>query len=530
MYRRRKGLSSIIGAAIFVGMLVLAFSSLQFFMRDLSALNDSVTAMTAFDEDRRNENLIVEQIALAQLSSDSASITKASVGGATLYPVTNMNFTDNADGWIFSADLYNAETPPNGPVTLDDQEDEDNDSGQNDDKEIDPPSNGGLLPDGGFAGGRSATSIPSQSGPGSIFSYFSFVSDDSNDKYGGALMKWTYKFTLDADTADAIDNAAFSVGYYISDAYQVKGPSSGGAIIFYTITFPTGTTYAIEIDEHKDQLSWNRKEIASSRLRDSFDQPITAWPAGDYKLQVTVMVDVDAKKTTDKEVAEFKIYFDDVGIKLNLDTDDAESIKWNSYDLVPAEFSVTSTETIDSLDFSIQAYSSVPAKQYVFLYDFAQSEWALVLSSSISSSTSNVKLVRQSIDVPRFVAQDSSSYTVDPPPDPTVQAQPGSVWVRILVSAVTDVQFSYIATLSLDTQIIQDNTVSFVVSNTGGITAHIVRYWIVTGVETKSVDVDTYLDPGKSTTLSQGITPTTGVIEIRIITERGSIASFSDTV
>jgi hypothetical protein len=111
-----------------------------------------------------------------------------------------------------------------------------------------------------------------------------------------------------------------------------------------------------------------------------------------------------------------------------------------------------------------------------------------------------------------------------------VQAAVGDVWIRILVSAASTSLTSYSATLSLDTQIIQNNTVSFVVSNTGGVTAHIVRYWIVTGAETKSVDVDTYLDPGKSTTLSQSIIPTTGAIEVRIITDRGSVIAFKDTI
>jgi hypothetical protein len=111
-----------------------------------------------------------------------------------------------------------------------------------------------------------------------------------------------------------------------------------------------------------------------------------------------------------------------------------------------------------------------------------------------------------------------------------VPAAVGDVWVRIIVSAVTTQTFTYTATLSLDTQIIQNNIVSFTVSNVGGITAHIVRYWIVTGAQTTSVDADAYIDPGKSINLSQSITPTTGAIEIRIITERGSIASFKDTV
>jgi hypothetical protein len=529
MYRRRKGLSSIIGAAIFVGMLVLAFSSLQFFMRDLSALNDSSASMAAYDEERRKENLIIEQIALAQLSSDSTSITGSSIAGATLYPISNMNFTDNADGWFFSADLYNPETPPSAPVTLTAGTDEDRDGSTSDDRELDPPSNDGVLPDGGFAGGRSSAGVPSQSGPGAIFSYFSFSSNDNNDQ-GGALLKWTYKFTLDASTAAAVNNAAstFSIGYYIPEEEEVKGPSDNDdAIIFYTITVPSGTTFPIEIEEKDDEILWQRKEIPASRLRDGSNNPIT-WTAGDYKLQLTVMVDLRANEDNDDEVARLKVYFDDVGIKLSLLSASAQSINLNSYDLVPAKFIVTSPETISALDFSIQASSSVPASQYVFLYDFAQSEWALVVSSSISSTTSNVKLLRQSIDVPRFVAQVAGSYTVDP--GVTKNAVVGNVWVRILASAVTANSFTYSGTLSLDTQIVQNNTVSFVVSNTGGITAHIVRYWIVTGAETKSVDVDTYLDPGKSTTLSQGITPATGTVEIRVITERGSITSFRESV
>jgi hypothetical protein len=529
MYRRRKGLSSIIGAAIFVGMLVLAFSSLQFFMRDLSALNDATASMAAYDEERRRENLIIEQIALAQLSSDSSSITGSSIAGATLYPIGNMNFTDNADGWIFSADLYNPETPPNTPVTLTAGNDEDRDGSTSDDKELDTPNNDGILPDGGFAGGRSSAGVPSQSGPGAIFSYFSLISVANNDE-GGALLKWTYKFTLDANTAAAINNAAsvFSLGYYIPEEDDVKGPAKNDdAIIFYTITVPSGTVFPIEIDEVDDEISWQRKEILASRLRDSSNNPIT-WAAGDYKLQLTVMVDLKGDDTDGDQVSRLKVYFDDVGIKLNLLSASAQSIQLNSYDLIPAKFTVTSPDTINTLDFSIQGSSSVSAKQYVFLYDFAQSEWALVLSSSVSSTTSNLKLMMQSMDVPRFVAQVAGSYTVDP--GVTKNAVVGNVWVRILVSAVTASSFTYSGTLSLDTQMAQDNTVSFVVSNTGGITAHIVRYWIITGAETKSVDVDTYLDPGKSTTLSQGIVPTSGEIEIRTITDRGSIASLRETV
>lgn len=539
MTRQRKGVSTIIGAAIFVGILLIAFSSLQFFMKDLSALSDSYSKMTMLDEDRRKETLVIDKIALAQLSSDLATISATSASGAALYPLINMNFTDNANGWVFSADLYDPDTPPAAPITLTNA-DEDNDGSTNDDKELDSPNNKGVLPDGGFTAGWSDATIPSQSGAGSVFTHFSMVSNDNNDE-GGALMKWTSKFTLDSSTAAAISSATFSIGYYIPAAFQVKGPAqSDKAIIFYTITFPTQPTpktYAIEIEEEKDTLSWNRKEIPSSRLRDSNNQPIPSpWPAGEYKLQVAVMVDVNAKKPTDKEVAEFKVFFDDVGIKLNLASGSSQSIKRNSYDLNPFDsikdnpykFNISSSpETITSLDFSIQASATASATQYVFLYDFARSEWTLLLSSSVSSSTSNVKLTKASLDVPRFVAQVAGGYTVD---GATVTAAVGDVWVRIIVSAPTSTQFTYTGTLSLNTQIIQNNNVSFVISNHGGITAHIVKYWIVTGAQTTSIDADTYLDPGKSVTLSQAITPASGSIEIRVITERGSIASLISTV
>jgi len=498
-------------------------------MKDLSGLSDSFTKMTMLDDDRRKEVLVIDKIALAQLNSDSVPITGGppSTGG-TLYPVTNMNFTDNADGWIFSADLYNPETPPTSPVTLANNVDEDNDGSTNDDKKLDPPNNNGLLPDGGFSGGWGSEAIPSESGPGSLFTYFSFIRED-NAKQGGALMKWTYKFSLDTTTASAINDATFSIGYYIPklpDPLKVKGPAEQDkAVIFYTITTPSAT-YPIEIDEQNDEISWNSKQIPSSRIKDSNNNPIS-WTSGDYKLQITVMVDLEGKKSTDKAVSEIMILFDDVGIKLNLKSS-GQSITVNSYGLSPPKFSVSSSETISSLDFSIQASSSLSAKQYVFLYDFARSEWALSLSSSISSSTSNVKLTKQSLDVPRFVAQVAGSYTVD---GSSKTAAVGDVWVRIVVSAVTaSPTLTYSATLSLDTQIIQDNKVSFVVSNTGGITAHIVRYWIVTGAETKAVDADTYVDPGKSVTISEDISPTTGAVEIRIITERGTIASFTETV
>jgi len=530
MFRRRKGVSTILGAAIFVGILVLAFSSFQFFMKDLAALSDSYTKTAILDDDRRKESLIIERISLSELSSQSADISASSTAGATYYPLVNMNFTDNANGWIFSASLYNPEDPPTEPVVLDDNDDDDGDGSNNDDKEIDPANDNGVLADGGFTGGWSSAAIPSQSGAGSIFTHFSFVSENNNDE-AGAMLKWTYKFSLDQDTADAIDEAIFSMGYYIPVTEEVKGPADNDkAVIFYTITDPGGTTHAIEIEEHKDEISWNRKEISTS---DPDRLPNLTWTEGEYKLQLTVMVDLKTESPSNDKTAEFKIYFDDVGVQFNLENSSAQSTTVSSYDEtyfgVSEQFNVGSaSETIDSLDFSIQASSSVSAKQYVFLYDFAQSEWALLLSSSISSTTSNTELTKSSLDVPRFVAQIADDYTVDP--GVTETAAVGDVWVRILVTATTTSTFTYSATISLDTEIIEDDKVSFVVSNVGGITAHIVRYWIVTGAETTSVDADTYLDPGKEVTLSEDITPTSGTVEIRIITERGSITTLTETV
>ncbi len=526
MSRRRKGVSTILGAAIFVGILVLAFSSLQFFMRDLAALSDSYTKMTTLDEDRRNEILVIDKIALAQLSSNSINISASSIAGGPLYPLTNMNFTGNADGWAFSTVLYNAQTPPNPPVSLTQNTDEDKDGSTSDDRELETPNNNGVLPTGGFNGGWSADIVPSQSGAGSIFAHFSHVSSDNN-KEGGAMMKWTYKFSLDANTAAAINDAVFSFGYYIPkvpDVTEVKGPAKNDkAIIMYTIKTPSGTTFPIEIEEPNDEISWNAYNIPSSRLRDSGNNPIT-WTAGEYTLQITTMVDLKAKTPSDKKVSQFLVHFDDVGIKFNLKSASGQSVKVNSY----TDFDVSSPATVSSLDFSIQGSSSVPATQYVYLYDFARSQWTLLLSSSVSSSTGNVKLTKAALDVPRFVAQIGGNYVVDP--GVTQPAVVGDVWVRIIVSAVTINQFNYTATLSLDTQITQNDKVSFVVSNTGGITAHIVRYWIVTGAEIKKVDADTYLDPGRSATLSQTIIPTSGTVEIRVITERGSIASLTETI
>lgn len=522
MSRRRKGVSTIIGAAIFVGILVLAFSSLQFFMRDLTALSDSYTKMTMLDEDRRMESLVIDQISLAEIISESADMTASSSAGGALYPINNMNFTDNADGWYFSAILYNTETPPDPPIALANNVDEDCDGSTNDDKRLKTTSNG-VLPTGGFSGGWSSEAVPSPSGGGSIYSHFSFVSP--NNKHGGAMMKWTYPFSLDADTASAIQDAVFSLGYYIPrqpDTLKVKGPADGDkAIIFYTITNPNGITYAIEIEQEKDEISWNTKHIPSSRI---CTPSAISWIAGEYKLQLTVMVDLQGKPASDKKVSEWVVYFDDVGIKFNLKNASSQSVTVSNYD----DFKVTSPQAVGSLDFSIRASSSVPAKQYVFLYDFARSEWTLIGSSSISSTSSNVKLTKQSLDMPRFVAQIAGDYTVDP--NTTRAAAVGDIWVRVLVTANTATPFTYSATLSFDAYTVTDDKVSFTVSNVGGITAHIVRYWIVTGNEIKSVDTSTYIDPGRSVTLLEDISPTSGMIEIRIVTDRGSVISLSTNV
>ncbi|MDE1858853.1 MAG: hypothetical protein KGI26_07295 [Thaumarchaeota archaeon] len=498
-FHRRKGLSEMVGALFILILLAVAFGFALVMFNSFTGYQDAVNTRAQFNAQLPREDLSYNKVVFGASSAYNPNSgflgTFASTSPASFYPVSNMNFSSDSSGWVFTR-LY-LQTGVYGM------------SGN-----FDP-----------------ITSEGSASGPGSIFTDFTFNQGSSTTVE--AIGNWTNEFTLSAGEVSALSSGTSTISFRIGDNlpqnYNIQGRSGSPVVTVYLQDANTKTTITIGTPTPAATGVWS---IFSFTPAIATQHTFFTGSSGVYNLILETDITVKGQSSS---AAEQRVYFDDTGVKLLL-------TNFYSATLCPT-FTVSQNPlSVQDLTVDVSTSYTQPVTQTIYLWDYAQSALTQVDVSSVGSSTTSRfvdlgGLVGGASEIQRFIQTSGAAASVSPPgcPNDPITAPQGMVVMKIYAVATA----SFTGTHSADVlTAFYTSTSQFSVqlSNSGTLAIHIVGFWI-TGSSGATQYASTlpspknfsvWVAPGTTLSFTVVYSWSPGQYTLELISARGNI--FSDSV
>ena len=499
---KRKGLSEMVGALFILILLAVAFSFSLVMFNSFSGYQNAVNTRAQYNAQLPREQLSYSRVVFGASTSynPSNSVTGnfGSNSPGSIYPVTNMNFTSDSSGWVFTR-KYTLGTP----LGL---------SGN-----FDPVS-----------------SVGSDSGPGAI--YVDQTNNQGPSTRVQGIGNWTTQFTLTAGEVAALSvgtsSAAFSFGDIVTiNSNPIHGFPNVAVYLQDAVSLKTATVSA---PTTPSATAWNMNHcfnggacgFASLAAQQSF----FSGGSGTYNLILETQTGVVGQSGAPSEQ---KVYFDDVGIQLTLAT-------YFQATLCPV-FSITQNPlSIQDLTMSVTSSYTQPVTQTVYLWDYAQGTLTQVDLATIGNTATTRfidlgGLVGGASEIQRFIQTSSASLTIAGCPNSPISTTAGSVVMKIYAVGTA----SFTGSLSADvlTAYYTDTSqFSMQLTNSGTETIHLVSLW-VTGSAGATQFASTlgspynfseWVAPGATVSVTVPYSWTSGQYSLELVSARGNI--FSDSV
>lgn len=501
--RKRKGLSELIGALFILVLLAVSFGFTLTMFTSFKTYQTAVDTRAAYNSAKLREQMSIDKVVFGAstpynphnlLSASNVSSTQ----GAKAYPISNMNFTSNADGWVFTRVYLQT-----GTVGA---------SGN-----FDP-----------------VTSVGSPSGPGSIYSDFTFNAQSSSTVE--AKMNWTAQFTLTPEQLSAMNGTAspatstigFALGQTLYAANQYcSGTNKEPTIsVFFqdaeslsTVTVVAGVPAAVQWS----QTSYGFPGGLSAQH--SFFSG--SGKSGTYNYIIESDVCLKGQQSSTPSVT---IYFDDSGVVLNLQN------YWSST-FCPAFDISQSPLSIQDLTFSVTTSYTKPVTQTVYLWDYAQGSLVQVDLASVGSTAVTRfidlgGLVGGASEVQRFVETTSTTPSIPGCPGTLISSR--GDWVIMKVYSVGSAQYTWKLSADVLTAFYTDTSeFSVQVTNSATTPLHLVSLWILGSTGTAHFDstfceancnyFDEWVAPGQTVSFTVPYSWTPGQYTIELVSDRGNV-------
>ncbi len=371
--RGRRGQATAIGSILFLMVTILLINFLyEVYMIQIE--------MSQFDAERTQERVEISSVFFGDRRTyPSPNSTTISVGSGTdpfnppyinstllsghTYPLLNMNFTRNDEGWTFTKSYTGTSLGASGAYTTD---------------------------------------VPgSPSGAGAI--YVDFAYNPPSGSTVSAVMNWTSRFYINLEVlggSEAVVSVSLSWGrkcvvYTSVQSADMKVYFENSSGVQSLIDSATIT------DVDSSWIQRNNIPISLSSVKRS----------GWYKIIIVTTVTLAHSLA---ESPEFKAYLDDIGLDIYTK---AQVVDWTSTFMINEDPTL-----IDQLDITYVGHYNITLIQSFYVYDFSSERWILFDRSLISSTPRTLKFTLAGADVQKYVSADglvkTRVYAVASPTEP----------------------------------------------------------------------------------------------------------------
>ncbi|MEM2533985.1 MAG: hypothetical protein QXK12_08200 [Candidatus Nezhaarchaeales archaeon] len=479
----KRGIANVIGAVAFIFIAAFIVGNLMVWsMMRYGEYVKTVDRMLQLDEERRQEVIevtdvyfgsyqtyanpdvyVVNGVPSGWIRNPTYPVTvTASQVTTYYYPVNNMYFATGSDGWTFSRKM-----PPGVEYGI----------------------YGDWTTDVRGGGSRS----------GAGFIYVDEKYDPPPGENATFQGNWTTWFSVDPRFLGLNPKAYLSCGRYVP--YDLDFAAIVEAYVKIYFLDKDGVDRLLLVAEyttHGDfQWKYNSFDVTSY---------IDMNTAKEYR--VTVSVEVTVKHTgTPKE---FLVFIDDVELSMP-----SESYAVDLYGSIVIQEEPTKVE---KLELNVATHYNATLLQYVYLYDYSAESWVLLSRRYVSTDPSEFTFRVEGPSVPNYICVKPKVYppqTVDPSPI-------GEVRVRVY-AVLKDPFKAFIDSIGLSSFSVERDRVTLTITNKGHLTARLVSIWVISITNQTRFDVDIFLSPLQSRTLSLNYAWSYGRYLIKVVTERGSI-------
>jgi hypothetical protein len=495
-----------VGALFILLLLVISFGFALTMFTSFTGYQNSVQTRAQFNSAVSQEKLTLNRVVWGATStynpaqSMPLTATDSKTPTALYYPIGNMNFTSSSSGWAFTSKYLQGSTGASG--------------------NFDP-----------------TTSIGSKSGPGDIFMDVYNARGVAGNVQ--AMGNWTTQFVLSSNQVTSLGVGTPTVAFFLGNNLLVNNPS--------TLATPVVNFYI------QDAVSLTTQTIASSvsstlgtYTKNSYGFPggtsaqhtFFKGSSGTYNLIVSTTI---TAPLAGAGVAEQKLYFDDVGIVLQL-SDTYFAAVCPTFTISTNALTGESPTTVKDLTISLDSLYGTPVTQVVYLWNFALSALVQVDTSAIGTTdiVRSIDLANQFATASQIQAfTQTKSASISPPNCPTVPISTvkGSVVMEVYsIAAAAGKQY----TLTVNSDALTDyfpnaNRFTVVLANPGTATTHFVSLWVTGGTGptqfastlTGTSRFDQWVPPGQFVTVTLTFSWSPGTYSLEFVTDKGSVFTAS---
>ncbi|MEM4311815.1 MAG: hypothetical protein QXX95_05445 [Nitrososphaerales archaeon] len=385
---------------------------------------------------------------------------KAKSTQGILTPIYNMNFTITATPWVFQRSLINATTGASGSVTTE--------------------------------------GTDSLSGAPGIFS--DFLNNPPPGQTSLAVMNWTVTFFVDlTQLGNTVSSATLSFGKKVVKYLNVVGPSEEKILFYLRKPSATSDTLLHKIRVTQEDANWVHTNLAIGA--NNFTQ------SGFY----TLIIQSKAKLSRSSlSTPEFKVLFDDVGIKLVSTVYVADwqaTFRIDEPTLIVKKFMTS----------SITRYNTSDVLQSIYIRDHIAGKWDFLDTSLVGTLPS------------------TKTFKFDLAFGPQLQkyigtgAQLQNITLRFYSIKSSPYKVFSDGIILKDFFVENRNSLVITLKNFGGKTVTIKSLWISDASKSKRFELNLLLKGGEEMVRVIDFRWSPGDHNFKIITTRGTAALFSST-
>jgi hypothetical protein len=503
-FARRRGLSEMIGALFIIVLLAVAFGFSLVMFDSFTAYQSAVDTRAQYNAQLPREEMGFSRVVFG--ASQEYNPNPGFLGSfgssapADFYPITNMNFTSNADGWVFTR-VY-----------------------------LQP----GVY---GMSGNFDPiTGTGSPSGPGSIFTDFTYNPGAHNTVE--AIGNWTAQFTLSsgevASLSAGLGVIKFSLGQFLAINNQGSS-SSPPTISVYLQDANTGKTVTV-VSPTPASTVWSQTygipfPVGTFANSLAAQESFFTGSSGTYNF---ILEADESLKGQSSALSEVRVIFDDSGVELALSN-------YYSSTSCPTFKIAQDPLSVQDLTLSVTSSYTTTVTQTIYMWDFAQGTFTQVDVASVGSTATTRfidlgGLTGGASEVQRFLQ--TATASVSPPgcPNDPISTSPGYAIMKIY--SVGAARFTGTLSAAVLTAYYTDTSqLSMELANTGTATIHLVGFWII-GASGPTQYASTlpaprnfseWLAPGQTLSVTVDYAWTPGVYTLELVSSLGNIFTFSAT-
>lgn len=468
--RSRRGQATAIGSLFFFVIAVLLVNFLY-------EINMIQIEMNQFDAERAQERIEISAVLFGDQKTYSAPNSTTIISGSGIdpftdpyvtavlttnktYPIPNMYFDKDADGWTFSFSYYGTGSGSSG------------------------------------ASGSFTTEPPTGSSSGAGAIYASFTYNPPSGTTAGVIMNWTTRFYIDLESlggASAIDSASLSWERICSEYDIVRSAS-----VELYLRDADGVYHLVQSVSIPDRSSW---------IKSTNDVKSLITKSGWYNVIIKITAELGHSGAT---TPTFKMYLDDIVLTLN--TNSYVTDWYGTFAILEDPLS------IKEIDIVYAGHYNVTLSQSVYILDASSERWILLDRSTISTSSRTLRFTLSGVDVSKYVSPQG--------------------YVKIRVFAAYSSVFKCIADSMTLTDYFTGSRDYIVLTfrNIGGVYIHLVSLWVIDSLGHHHFDsqstpsFDLYLSPGEKKTYRLSYSWSEGTYIFKVVTEKGTITTYSVTV